>query len=1357
MKKHQRKFMSFMVTLMLFFSVLGILGSVSGDNEPIIPLQEFTHGVLAEEITATWCGYCPPVAEALNNIYVSNDYPFYFVALITDVNDEADQRANDDLNIPGYPTVVFDGGYITEVGSSGTAEENEARFRPDIEQCGERAAHQLEIDITAYDMGGSSIDISVDVANMESSSYSGHIKVYIVEKVSRYLNQQSDPYHMGFLDYAFDEDLSIGGNSNWEGEITWVGSEHQDSLGNDFGDIVPSNILIIASVFNDAVHMGSYPPYPNVFVAYYVDQTEAADVVPPPNYGVEIIPSFQTQTVSAGETATYTLSVVNTGDVEDVFTLILHGPYANWGTLSQTSVSLQPGLSQDVILWVEIPPETSNGNYDVYVTATSSGDPSKSFTASTTTEVFNPPEYGVLLSSPQTSMNTLPGETVVYTITVQNTGDTEDTIDITKSGEYNSWATLSHNSVFLGAGLSQDITLTVEVPLDAEPDDYPINVRGTSRGDSSEFSEITLTTVVDPYVYEIHLFPDLFGQTARPGESVVYTISVENWGNTQDTVILTKSGAYSDWGTLSDTSVVLSAGGTYDITLTVDVPFDANEGDYPINVRGTSQGNTSHYCEIHLTTTVVPYQYEVDLTCDQPSQDARPGDTVYYTIVVENQGDTTDTIDITKSGTYSGWGSLSETSVTLSEGEITDIALIVDVPSEAQGGDYQINVKGTSQGNSSVFDEITTTTTVEPYYYEVNLSCQNPNQDARPGDLIIYTIRVQNRGDTEDTIEIEKSGEYNNWGTLSHTSVTLEQGEAMDITLTVDIPSDAQGDDYSISVKGKSSNDASVYDELTVTTTVVPYHYEVELTSEEPNKTARPGESIVYTINVKNKGDITDTFEIVKSGSYSNWGNLSDIFVTLAEGGEKVITLTVDIPNDAQGGDYSIFVEGISQNDPSVSHEISIITTVIPYHYEVNLICEQSTKITRPNETVQYTISVENKGDINDIVTISKSGPYSEWATLSHTSVSLGPQNTTDITITVSVPYDALGNDYEIYVKGTSSGKPTVFDEITIITTVEPYVYDVDLEPENQDDSAKPNESAQFSIMVTNTGDLLEDITLTISGTYKSWVSLSKTTLTLNAGAFEFVTLTIAVPQAARSGDYFFKIKGIYNEDSSIYDYVDVKLSVLEIEEPFGGEEIAISDIGHFPQDPTMYDEITVTAFVTGDNIRWVKLRYYLDDYFFNPIVMKSQGDNEYSTVLGPLDEGYYEYDIQVEDNLGYTYTSELYSLIVTDELSSYNDMDDDGVVDKDDAFPEDSTQWEDSDRDGYGDNPDGNNPDEFPYDQTLWSSEQIKEEETPWYESAEFIFLVILMIVVVIVIILLLTVFKGQGGLFRRRSQTRG
>ena len=75
-------------------------------NTAELPVEDFTHAVFGEEFTATWCVYCPSAAENLMKVYEDvpdepyYDDKFFFVALITDVNDKADDRMGD------YPDVV---------------------------------------------------------------------------------------------------------------------------------------------------------------------------------------------------------------------------------------------------------------------------------------------------------------------------------------------------------------------------------------------------------------------------------------------------------------------------------------------------------------------------------------------------------------------------------------------------------------------------------------------------------------------------------------------------------------------------------------------------------------------------------------------------------------------------------------------------------------------------------------------------------------------------------------------------------------------------------------------------------------------------------------------------------------------------------------------------------------------------------------------------------------------------------------------------------------------------------------------------------------------------------------------------
>jgi thiol-disulfide isomerase/thioredoxin len=223
-----------------------------------LPVEDFTHVVFAEEFTATWCVYCPSAAENLMKIY--DDIPdepyyhdqFFFVALITDVNDKADERMGDYPDVTGYPTVIFDGN--DEKVSGGQSDTS--NYEQAIDNCGQRDDTDISLDIEMEHLGADQLGVSISMTWNEDASigdptFNGYVRAYIVEKVSRYNNYDGDPYHFGFLDYAFDEDVELEPHESQELNTVWIGGDHEDSNGNDFSDIDYENINIFVAFFND--------------------------------------------------------------------------------------------------------------------------------------------------------------------------------------------------------------------------------------------------------------------------------------------------------------------------------------------------------------------------------------------------------------------------------------------------------------------------------------------------------------------------------------------------------------------------------------------------------------------------------------------------------------------------------------------------------------------------------------------------------------------------------------------------------------------------------------------------------------------------------------------------------------------------------------------------------------------------------------------------------------------------------------------------------------------------------------------------------------------------------------------------
>jgi len=218
---------------------------IEAKSSDILSGEDFTHTVIGEYVTTTGCGYCPTASNQLYSIYNSGDYEFYYVSLVSDMNSRIWNRVQE-LEVTGVPDVHFDGGYRNLVG----AQTDEQPYRTAITQCGERTVPDIDVDVSVEWKGGGTLKISVTVQNNEAEEYDGHLRVYIVEKESRWNDAQGDPYHFGALDIPIDKSLAVPqGHPKPLGDSytftkTWLGSLF------GFGDITEDNILVIAAVFD---------------------------------------------------------------------------------------------------------------------------------------------------------------------------------------------------------------------------------------------------------------------------------------------------------------------------------------------------------------------------------------------------------------------------------------------------------------------------------------------------------------------------------------------------------------------------------------------------------------------------------------------------------------------------------------------------------------------------------------------------------------------------------------------------------------------------------------------------------------------------------------------------------------------------------------------------------------------------------------------------------------------------------------------------------------------------------------------------------------------------------------------------
>lgn len=271
-----------------------------------------THSVLGEFGTTTWCSACKYAHGALKELYAEQQLDFFYVTYVCDINSVGYSYCVNHYNLYGYPTLWWDGGYKVDLGA-GSVPVTKSMYNTSINQCLVRTVEDVEVTLEVSWLGGTNMEIDCTVTNNEGSTYGGIIRVFICEKVSSmgWYDSGGQLYTMPFLDFAFDETLSIPSGGSWTDSTTWDGTSH------GYSSITKDNTIVIAAVYNDEWHQGySYPPSGNPFSAYYVDECVAVDL------GAGTKPDKPTITGPAtgivGFTYNYTVSTTDP-DGDDLF------------------------------------------------------------------------------------------------------------------------------------------------------------------------------------------------------------------------------------------------------------------------------------------------------------------------------------------------------------------------------------------------------------------------------------------------------------------------------------------------------------------------------------------------------------------------------------------------------------------------------------------------------------------------------------------------------------------------------------------------------------------------------------------------------------------------------------------------------------------------------------------------------------------------------------------------------------------------------------------------------------------------------------------------------------------------------
>jgi hypothetical protein len=205
------------------------------------------HTVLLEYATESSNIQCSNVTNYLKELYSLNEYDFFYVTLVQDKNNKADERCSE-LGVIETPEVHFDGGYRIVLNDPGSIEPYMTAINESINRDNYHILHNVTLDITLDSLGNNKFFINVSVINnecCEGFEYICHLRVFVTEIESRWNDVTGQPYNFAMLDYVFNEDLTVLHTIPQNFTTIWNG--------NDFGyyDLDPENIMVIAAVYRN--------------------------------------------------------------------------------------------------------------------------------------------------------------------------------------------------------------------------------------------------------------------------------------------------------------------------------------------------------------------------------------------------------------------------------------------------------------------------------------------------------------------------------------------------------------------------------------------------------------------------------------------------------------------------------------------------------------------------------------------------------------------------------------------------------------------------------------------------------------------------------------------------------------------------------------------------------------------------------------------------------------------------------------------------------------------------------------------------------------------------------------------------
>jgi uncharacterized membrane protein len=510
--------------------------------------------------------------------------------------------------------------------------------------------------------------------------------------------------------------------------------------------------------------------------------------------GVDAIEPTDPQPIAAGSNGTAGFDVENTGAGTDRYTIEqMTGP--DWFTWEEETITIEPSETGSFAAVVAVPEGINEGRYYYNITVTSETDDTVTENLEMWVDVI---VNGVAVTIEDDEADAMREDTVNFVVTINNTGQGNDTYSIALSGDAGDWATPSHTSISVPEGGEVEVVVQVSVPSDANEATYGIDLTATSSdGETADGVSMSVHVSVDGV--DVDADEDLY-ETWRE-TTVEIAFSVTNTGQGADTFTFTIEGDEPGWAVLADETLEVAEGETETLMVEVTPPIGADAGFYNIILVATSSNGITN---ASATTSVHVWVTGVTIVAQADDMEGYRGDQIQFDFDITNTGQERDVFTISYSD--AAWAESvipSQTTVALDPDESGVVSVTVILSDTIDEGDYMFSVSIASEDGIT---EASTELTVDVTVNGVEISLSETSITITKGETKEVTLTITNTGQGSDTFSVLYLGDPSNWTEADRTVITLDEGASETVTFTISPGKDVKGDHAILDITVVSSD-----------------------------------------------------------------------------------------------------------------------------------------------------------------------------------------------------------------------------------------------------------------------------------------------------------------------------------------------------------------------------------------------------------------------------------------------------------------------------------------------------------------------------------------------------------------------